>query len=125
MLGTDLDSNVDHDTLPVDSDHLVNKIPKIVDGGVSIVSTPVSAEDTYGIDEIIAFMVTFDSEVVVDTTNGTPTLVVSSGTPIIPPGIKRWTSFQVPAAGYCGSNMWCSWETETVTGSLHVRTNYA
>ena len=70
------DADPDHDAVPTQPDHLVNKIPSIVSDGVAVTSTPLAAADTYGKGETIAFTATFDSNVVVDTTGGTPTLVV-------------------------------------------------
>ena len=60
---------------------MVNKIPKIVTGGLAITSTPVAAAGTYGLGETIRISVTFDSDVVVDTTGGTPYLNLSAGDP--------------------------------------------
>ena len=65
-----------HAALADQSGHLVNRIPKVVTGGVAITSTPQATTDTYGLGETIAFSVTFDSVVEVDTTGGTPTLTV-------------------------------------------------
>ena len=65
-----------HAALSDQSSHLVNKIPKVVTGGVAITSTPQATNDTYGLGETIAFSVTFDSVVDVDTTGGTPTLIM-------------------------------------------------
>ena len=49
-------------------------------GGVAVTSTPVAAADTYGAGETIAFSVTFDEPVSVDTTGGTPRLQFRPGT---------------------------------------------
>ncbi|MCY4557051.1 MAG: cadherin-like beta sandwich domain-containing protein [Chloroflexi bacterium] len=68
------DAVLDHSALTSQAGHIVNKVPKIVTGGVMITSTPLAASDTYGKGETIAFTVTFDSNVVVDTTDGIPTL---------------------------------------------------
>ncbi len=65
-----------HARLADQSSHLVNKIPKVVAGGVAITSRPQATNDTYGLGETIAFSVTFDSVVDVDTTGGTPTLTM-------------------------------------------------
>lgn len=74
VLGTDSNAVLGHAELSAQSDHLVNKIPQIVSDGVAIASTPRATADTYILGETIAFSVTFDSDVVVDTTNGTPRL---------------------------------------------------
>ena len=68
------DAVLTHAALSDQSSHLVNKIPKVVTGGVAITSTPQATTDTYGLGETIAISVTFDSVVNVDTTGGTPTL---------------------------------------------------
>ena len=68
------DAILDHSALASQAGHIVNKVPKIVTEGVMITSTPLAASDTYGKGETIAFTVTFDSNVVVDTTDGIPTL---------------------------------------------------
>ena len=78
--GTTTDASLAHPELPDQSGHVVNKIPKIVANGVSITSTP-EGSDTYLAGEVISFSVTFDSEVVVDTTSGTPRLVMRVGDP--------------------------------------------
>ena len=65
-----------HDAIADRAGHRVNKIPRIVTGGVAITSTPLATSDTYGFAETISFTVTFDSKVVVDTTNGVPTLAM-------------------------------------------------
>ena len=68
------DAVLDHDALASQAGHIVNKVPKIVTGGVMITSTPLAASGTYGEGEAISFTVTFDSNVVADTTDGIPTL---------------------------------------------------
>ena len=75
--GTTSSAVIDHPALAAQSGHLVNKIPGIVSGGVTITSTPQATADTYIKGETIAFSVTFDSNVVVDTTNGTPRLAMT------------------------------------------------
>ena len=80
--GTITDSTIDtaavlvHDALADQTGHVVNKIPKIVTGGVAVTSTPQSTSDTYGFEETVSVAVTFDSNVVVDIVNGTPTLAM-------------------------------------------------
>ena len=74
-----LDAVLDHPPVPAQGRHRINKVPMIVPAGVSIVSSPLAAVETYGAGEIIDFSVTFDSEVLVDVTNGTPSLVVRIG----------------------------------------------
>ena len=75
---TDIGNNraavLGHDAVTAQAGHLVNKVPKIATGGVAITSTPLAAADTYGAGEVISFSVTFDSNVVVDTASGTPSL---------------------------------------------------
>ena len=75
-----------HDPIADQAGHRVNKIPRIVTGGVAISSTPQATSDTYGFGETISVTITFDSTVVVDTTNGAPTLAMefsgSGGTPV-------------------------------------------
>ncbi len=73
---TDENADITHDALADQSGHLVNKIPTIVSGGVAITSTPHATSDTYGFEETISVVVTFDSNVVVDTTDGTPTVTM-------------------------------------------------
>ncbi|MCY4417937.1 MAG: cadherin-like beta sandwich domain-containing protein, partial [Chloroflexi bacterium] len=67
-----------HLALPTQAGHLVNKIPLIVTDGVQITSNPASG-DTYQAGETITFTVTFDSNVAVDTTDGTPSLTIAVG----------------------------------------------
>ena len=78
-LNSDVDADLEHDALPDQSGHVVNKIPKIVPGGLSVTSTPLAAAGTYGLGETIRISVTFDSDVVVDTTGGTPYLNLTTG----------------------------------------------
>ena len=67
------------DALADQGEHVVNKVPNIVTDGVVVTSTPVAETDTYGGGETIAFSVTFDSLVVVDTSGGTPRLLFRMG----------------------------------------------
>ena len=67
-----------HAALPTQAGHLVNKIPLIVTGGVQIASTP-SSDDTYGQNEIITFILAFDSDVTVDAAHGDPHLEITIG----------------------------------------------
>jgi len=76
--GDTMDASLDHTALDIQSNHLVNKIPLIVTGGVQITSSPASG-DTYELGETITFTVTFDSDVDVDTTDGTPYLATNLG----------------------------------------------
>ena len=46
--------------------------PSIVAGGVEVTSFPRATHNTYGVDETIAVSVTFDADVEVNTTGGTP-----------------------------------------------------
>ena len=73
------DAILDHAALGNQGNHRVANGPHIVSDGIAVVSTPVAATDTYGEDETIVVGVTFDSPVVVDTTNGTPTLAITIG----------------------------------------------
>ncbi len=73
-----VDASLDHAALPDNPDHVVNKIPLIVTGGVQIASTP-SSDDTYGRNEIITFIVGFDSDVTVDVIDGAPYLEFTIG----------------------------------------------
>ncbi len=50
--------------------------PEIVAGGVEVSSFPRATYNTYGVDETIAVSVTFDTEVAVNTTGGTPYIKV-------------------------------------------------
>ena len=75
--GTNSDAALGHAALPTQSGHLVNKIPRIASDGVAITSTPRATADTYILGETISFSVTFDSDVVVDTTGGTPRLAMT------------------------------------------------
>ncbi len=70
-------AQITHNAVADQSGHLVNKIPNIISGGVEITSTPQAASDTYGFEETVSVAVTFDSNVVVDTTNGTPTVTMA------------------------------------------------
>ena len=70
-------AQITHDAVAVQSGHLVNKIPNIISGGVEVMSTPQATSDTYGFEETVSVAVTFDSNVVVDTTNGTPTVTMA------------------------------------------------
>ena len=72
------DASLDHAALATQTGHLVNKIPLIITGGVQITSSPASG-DTYELGETITFTVTFDSDVDVDTTYGTPYLATTLG----------------------------------------------
>ncbi|MCY4416863.1 MAG: hypothetical protein OXE87_11215, partial [Chloroflexi bacterium] len=73
-----VDASLDHAALTDNPDHVVNKIPLIVTGGVQIASTP-SSDDTYGRNEIITFIVAFDSDVTVDVIDGAPYLEFTIG----------------------------------------------
>ena len=73
-----VDASLTHAAVPDNPDHVVNKIPLIVTGGVQIASTP-SSDDTYGRNEIITFIVAFDSDVTVDVIDGTPYLEFTIG----------------------------------------------
>ena len=78
--GTSEAANPRHSALDADSGHRVNRDPEIVTGGVAVTSTPVAAADTYGAGETIAFSVTFDEPVSVDTRGGAPRLQFRPGT---------------------------------------------
>ena len=54
---------LDHADLGRDSDHRVNRDPFIVSDGVSVISTPVAATDTYGLGEVIEIEVEFSAAV--------------------------------------------------------------
>ena len=75
----EVDASLDHSALPNQSGHVVNKVPRIITDGLAVISNPFAATSTYGRRETISVSVTFDSEVVVDTTNGTPQLTISTG----------------------------------------------
>ena len=79
--GTSEAANPRHSALGADSGHRVNRDPEIATGGVAVTSTPVAAAGTYGAGETIAFSVTFDEPVSVDTTGGTPRLQFRLGPP--------------------------------------------
>ena len=54
---------LDHADLGRDSDHRVNRDPIIVSDGVSVISSPVAATDTYGLGEVIEIEVEFSAAV--------------------------------------------------------------
>ena len=83
------DAGLNHDALANQAGHIVNKVPRIVADGVAVISSPLAAADTYGEGETIAFTVTFDSDVVVDTTDGVPTLGVDFWHPGRNPEVKE------------------------------------
>ena len=72
------DAVLDHAALAADSDHRVNRDPIIVSDGVSVISTPLAATDTYGRGEVIEIEVRFSAAV--DATSGTD-FVLSVGGP--------------------------------------------
>ncbi len=94
------DAGLDHSALASQAGHIVNKVPKIVTEGVMITSTPLAASDTYGKGETISFTVTFDSNVVVDTTDGIPTLPVE----FWHPGLTGHTTKEASYAEGSGSS---------------------
>ena len=79
--GTDRNAIVEHAALPDQIRHRVNRVPVIIAKGVSLVSMPVAAVDTYGSGETIEFSVAFHTEVEVDTTDGTPRLAMRFSSP--------------------------------------------
>ena len=60
---TSTNAVLDHADLGRDSDHRVNRDPFIVSDGVSVISTPVAATDTYGLGEVIEIEVEFSAAV--------------------------------------------------------------
>lgn len=74
-----VDANLNYPALPNQTGHVVNKVPKIITDGLAVISTPFAAAGTYGLGETIRVSVTFDSNVVVDTAGGTPSLAISIG----------------------------------------------
>ena len=60
---TSTNAVLDHADLGRDSDHRVNRDPIIVSDGVSVISSPVAATDTYGLGEVIEIEVEFSAAV--------------------------------------------------------------
>ncbi len=60
---TSTNAVLDHADLGRDSDHRVNRDPFIVSDGVSVISSPVAATDTYGLGEVIEIEVEFSAAV--------------------------------------------------------------
>ena len=71
------DAVLDHAALDADSDHRVNRDPIIVADGVSVISTPLAATDTYGRGEVIEIEVRFSAAV--DATSGTDFVLSVAG----------------------------------------------
>ena len=68
---------LDHAALDADSDHRVNRDPFIVSDGVSVISTPTVATDTYGLGEVIEIEVEFSAAV--NATTGTDFVLSVAG----------------------------------------------
>ena len=60
---TSTNAVLDHAALDADSDHRVNRDPFIVSDGVSVISDPQAATDTYGLGEVIEIEVEFSAAV--------------------------------------------------------------
>ena len=71
---------------------ILRDVPHIAGGGVSVTSSALHAQDTYARDEVLAIAVTFDRDVTVDTSQGTPHLEATFDPP----------SSQVRNLGYTG-----------------------
>ena len=94
--------------------------PVIVAGGVEVSSFPRATYNTYGVDETIAVGVTFDSDVEVNTTGGTPYIKVqfknaAANAPLTRKALQLRGA--VPAAPRWCSSTRCRPLTGTTTGS--------
>ena len=109
-----------HAALDADSDHRVNRDPFIVSDGVSVISDPQAAADTYGLGEVIEIEVEFSAAV--DATTGTDFVLSVSGPKRAPllrgSGTKKLVfGYTVVASDDDDSGIWIGDQDRTLVGN--------
>ena len=105
---------LDHAALDADSDHRVNRDPIIVAGGVSVISAPTAATDTYGVGETIEIEVEFSAAV--DATTDTDFVLSVAGARRAPLLAAR------ARTSSCSATPWCRATTTTAASGSATRT---
>ena len=109
-----------HAALDADSDHRVNRDPFIVSDGVSVISDPQLAADTYGLGEVIEIEVEFSAAV--DAATGTDFVLSVSGPKRAPllrgSGTKKLVfGYTVVASDDDDSGIWIGEQDRTLVGN--------
>ena len=107
---TSTNAVLDHAALDADSDHRVNRDPIIVSDGVSVISSPVAATDTYGLGEVIEIEVEFSAAV--DATTNTDFVLSVPG-----PSARRCCAARGPRSSCSATPWWRATTTTTASGS--------
>ena len=117
---TSTNAVLDHADLGRDSDHRVNRDPFIVSDGVSVISTPVAATDTYGLGEVIEIEVEFSAAV--DATTNTDFVLSVGGAKRAP--LLRGSGTATLVFGYTvvasdddDSGIWIGEQDRTLVGN--------
>ena len=117
---TSTNAVLDHAALDADSDHRVNRDPFIVSDGVSVISDPQAAADTYGLGEVIEIEVEFSAAV--DATTGTDFVLSVAGAKRAPllrgSGTKKLVfGYTVVASDDDDSGIWIGDQDRTLVGN--------
>ncbi len=111
---------LDHAALDADSDHRVNRDPIIVSDGVSVISDPQAATDTYGLGEVIEIEVEFSAAV--DATTNTDFVLSVAGAKRAPllrgSGTKKLVfGYTVVASDDDDDGIWIGEQDRTLVGN--------
>ena len=117
---TSTNAVLDHADLGRDSDHRVNRDPIIVSDGVSVISSPVAATDTYGLGEVIEIEVEFSAAV--DATTDTDFVLSVAGAKRAPllrgSGTKKLVfGYTVVSSDDDDDGIWIGPEDRTLVGN--------
>ena len=117
---TSTNAVLDHAALDADSDHRVNRDPFIVSDGVSVISSPVAATDTYGLGEVIEIEVEFSAAV--DATTNTDFVLSVAGAKRAPllrgSGTKKLVfGYTVVASDDDDDGIWIGEQDRTLVGN--------
>ena len=117
---TSTNAVLDHADLGRDSDHRVNRDPIIVSDGVSVISDPQAATDTYGLGEVIEIEVEFSAAV--DATTDTDFVLSVAGAKRAPllrgSGTKKLVfGYTVVASDDDDDGIWIGEQDRTLVGN--------
>ena len=117
---TSTNAVLDHAALDADSDHRVNRDPIIVSDGVSVISDPQAATDTYGLGEVIEIEVEFSAAV--DATTDTDFVLSVAGAKRAPllrgSGTKKLVfGYTVVASDDDDDGIWIGDQDRTLVGN--------
>ncbi len=117
---TSTNAVLDHAALDADSDHRVNRDPIIVSDGVSVISDPQAATDTYGLGEVIEIEVEFSAAV--DATTNTDFVLSVAGAKRAPllrgSGTKKLVfGYTVVASDDDDDGIWIGEQDRTLVGN--------